>query len=132
MYPLGAVATQVIIDSEKTNKDTHHFIEYCTSNPNAVKLYRAYEMILMIHSDAAYLVEPELQSHPAGFFYLGNKDRQQMNGPILILAKIIKNEVASVSEAEIAALFMNARLALPLREALEEVSHKQPATEWIT
>ena len=89
-------------------------MDYCASNPDAVKLYRACDMILRIHSDAAYLVEPEARSRAGGFFYLGNQDGQQMNGSILILAKVIKNVVSSASEAEIAALFMNARLALPL------------------
>ena len=107
-------------------------MDYCASNPDAVKLYRACDMILRIHSDAAYLVEPEARSRAGGFFYLGNQDGQQMNGSILILAKVIKNVVSSASEAEIAALFMNARLALPLRVALEEMGHKQPATELIT
>ncbi len=30
-------------------------------------------MILRIHSDAAYLVEPEARSRAGGFFYLGNQ-----------------------------------------------------------
>jgi hypothetical protein len=48
------------------------------------------------------------------------------------MAKIIKNVISSASEAEIAALFINARAALPLRVALEEMGHKQPATKLIT
>jgi hypothetical protein len=71
-------------------------------------------MILAIHSDVAYLVEPEARSRAGGFFYLGNKDGKLINGSILMIAKIIKNVVSSASEAEIAALFINARAALPL------------------
>jgi hypothetical protein len=63
---------------------------------------------------------------------LGNKDGKLINGSILIIAKIIKNVVSSASEAEIAALFINARAALPLWVALEEMGHKQPATKLIT
>jgi hypothetical protein len=88
-------------------------------------------MILAIHRDATYLVEPEAQSRAGGFFYLGNKDGKFINGSILIIAKIIKNVVASASEAEIAELFINARAALPLRVALEEMRHKQPATKLV-
>jgi hypothetical protein len=46
--------------------------------------------------------------------------------------KNIKNVVSSASEVEIAALFINARASLPLRVALEEMGHKQPATKPIT
>ena len=74
MHPLNTVATQVTIGTEKINKAINHFMDYCASNPDAVKLYRACDMILMIHSDAAYLVEPEARSRAGGFFYLCNKD----------------------------------------------------------
>ena len=89
-------------------------------------------MILRNHSDAAYLVELKARSRARGFFYPGNDNHQLINGSILILAKVIKNVVSSASEAEVAALFMNARLALPLWVALEEMGHRQPATELIT
>ena len=37
--------------------------------------------------------------------------------------------MASAAEAEIAALFLNARLAIPLRTALIKMGHPQPATK---
>ena len=86
-------------------------------------------MILQIDSDAAYLVEAGARSRAGGFFYLGNKDGKIINGSILILAKIIKFVMASAAEAEIAALFMNAKLAVPLRQALIEMGHLKPATK---
>ena len=86
-------------------------------------------MILHIDSDAAYLVESGARSRAGGFFYLGNKDGKLINGSILVLAKIIKFVMSSAAEAEIAALFMNAKLAVPLRQALIEMGHPQPATK---
>ena len=71
-------------------------------------------MILFVDSNAAYFVEPEVKSRAGGFFYLGNKDGKLINGSILILAKIIKFVMSSAAEAEIAALFMNAKLAVPI------------------
>jgi hypothetical protein len=109
-----------------------NFLDYCHTNPDAIKLYRACEMILQNHGDAAYLVEPEARGRAGGFFFLGNKDGKLINGSILIIAKIIKNVVSLASEAEIAALFINARAALPLRVAMEEMGHRQPATKLIT
>ena len=80
-------------------------------------------MILHIDSDAAYLVEAGTRSRANGFFYLGNKNGQLINGSILILAKVIKFVMSSVVEAKIAALFMNAKLSVPLWQALIEMGH---------
>lgn len=47
----------------------------------------------------------------------------------MVFAKIIKNVImASAAETEVAALFMNAQEAVPMRMALEDLGHKQPAT----
>ena len=40
--------------------------------------------------------------------------------------------MTSASEAEIAALFLNCKAAIPLRIALEEMSHPQPKTHTVT
>jgi hypothetical protein len=108
MHSLNALATRVSNGStDKTKSAMKNFLDYCHTNPDAIKLYRVCEMILQNHSDAAYLVEPEARSRAGGFFFLGNKDGKLINGSILIITKIIKNVVSSASEAEIAALFIN-------------------------
>ena len=92
---------------------------------------RASGMILRNHSDAAYLVAPMARSRAGGYTFLGNaasNKNQINNGFISIIAKVIKHVMASAAEAEIAALFMNARGLLPLRAALEELGHPQPPT----
>ena len=40
----------------------------------------------------------------------------QFNGPILILAKIIKNVMASAAKAEVAALYLSAQEALAIQQ----------------
>ena len=55
-------------------------------------------------------------------------NKQIINGPISIIAKIIKGIISSAAEAEIGALYMNARQLLPLRVTCEELGHPQPAT----
>jgi len=50
----------------------NHFLNYCSTYPNTVLLYQAFEMILMGDSDAAYLVAPKARSHADGYLYLGN------------------------------------------------------------
>ena len=44
------------------------------------------------------------------------------------IAKIIKSVVSSAAEAEIGALFINTRQAIPARITLEEMGNKQPPT----
>ena len=89
-------------------------------------------MILQVYSDAAYLVAPNAQSRAGGYHFLGTNDRTQFNAPVLILACIIKNVMASAAEAEIGSLYMNAREAVPLRICLDNLGHKQPPTPLIT
>jgi hypothetical protein len=127
-----ALAIRVSNGTTKTKSAMEHFLDYCHTNPDAIKLDRACEMILQNHSNAAYLVEPEARSRAGDFFFLGNQDGKLINSSISIIAKIIKNIVSLASKAEIAALFINAQAALPLRVALEEMGHRQPATKLIT
>ena len=51
-----------------------------------------------------------------------------LSGPMLALARVIKNVMASAAEAEVGALLMNAQEAVAIRNALNEMGHPQPAT----
>ena len=48
------------------------------------------------------------------------------NGAIYVLARIIKNVMTSAMEAEIATLFLNAKLIIEYQQTLEEMGHPQP------
>ena len=50
------------------------------------------------------------------------------NGAILTTAQIIKAVMSSAAEAELPALYINARKATHIRNILEEMGHKQPHT----
>ena len=118
------------IASSKKSKDTleatEYFLNYMASNPDGQLIYRESDMILQADSDAAYLVAEEARSRAGGFIYLSNKDQQLFNGPIMVIAKIIKNVMASAAEAEAAALYMIAQEIVPLRQCLIELGHPQP------
>ena len=115
------------IASAKNTKEcaeaVRYFLNYAASNPEAEIIYRASDMILQLDSDAAYLVCPEARSRAGGYFFLGNKDRKLFNGALKVLAKIIKNVMASAAKAEVAGLYMNAHEAVPMRQALIEMGH---------
>jgi hypothetical protein len=88
-------------------------------------------MILHIHSDAFYLSEKEAKRRGGGFFYMGistNTDKKLTNGTILIISKVLKHVMSSAAEAEIGAVFINAREGAVLRTTLEEVRHPHTPT----
>ena len=105
-----------------------HFLNYAATLPDATKACKKSDITLTVDSDAAYSVAPMARSRAGGFHYLGNKDGLMLNGPAAVIAKIIKNVMASAAEAKIGALFMNAQLVAPMRVTLEELGHPQPAT----
>lgn len=128
LHTLNDLASQQSKGTEQTIKAMLHFLNYAATHPEARKVYRASEMVLAVDSDAAYLVAPMARSRAGGFHYLGNRDGSMLNGSVAVIAKIIKNVMASAAEAEVGALFMNARLAASMRVTLEELGHSQPAT----
>mmetsp|Transcript_2562 Transcript_2562/g.5252 ORF Transcript_2562/g.5252 Transcript_2562/m.5252 type:complete len:157 (-) Transcript_2562:130-600(-) len=126
IHAINAIASED--DVRSTYNATIYFLNYAASNPNAEVLYRASDMILNVESNAAYLVHPKALSRAGGYLFLGNAARTQFNGPILVLAKIIKNVMASAAEAEVGALYTNAQEAIAIRQCLIELGHPQPPT----
>eukprot|EP00957_Ditylum_brightwellii_P188021 14314350-Ditylum_brightwellii.AAC.1 len=93
-------------------KACHHLLDYVATHPNVTIRYLASNMMLVVHSDASCLSEQHARSRAAGHFYLANKTNKDLNkGAILTLSMIIWHVVVSVSEAELVALFYNAREA---------------------
>ena len=104
-------------------------MDYLATQDEAVLTYSASKMILTVHSDASYLSEPKARSRAGGHFFLSdNSSIPPNNGAILNIAHIIKNVMSSATEAELAALYINAREAVYIRIILDEMGHKQPAT----
>ena len=114
--------------TEATLKATIHLLNCAAMHPDTEAMHQASDMTLRVDSDAACLVAPEAKSRAGGCHHLTTKDGQLFNGPALILAKAIKNVMASEAEAKIGALFMNAQEAVALRNCLEAMGHPQPPT----
>ena len=83
-------------------------------------------MIFTVDSDAAYLLESKVRSRAAGYFYLGNWYGKIFNGPIFVLAEVIKTAMASVSETECVGLYMKTQESVPIRNTLIELGHLHP------
>jgi hypothetical protein len=130
LHALNRLATQTTKGTEKTMQALTHFLNYCSSHLDAEIIYRASDIVLHNHSDAAYLVASEARSRADGFTYMGNHQGrpQIINGGISVIAKIVKSVMSSAAEAEVGALFMNAKALIPLRITCEELGHIQPST----
>ena len=132
IHALNGLSTRVKDGTELTMDALNHFLDYFYDNSNAIKLYKSSDMILYVDSDAEYLVEQGAKSRAGGYFYLGNKNGNLINGSIHIIEKIIKHVMSSEAKVEIAALFMNAKAAIPIRQALIEIGHPQLPTKMKT
>lgn len=130
LVAINTIASTQAKPTIMTENAVQHLLDYCYTHPNAKLQFHATDMILKLHSDASYLSEANARSRVAGYFYLGNLPPRKLdcNGAIHINATIIKHVVTSAAEAEYAALFLNAKLLIPLRQALTDMGHKQPAT----
>ena len=66
LHALNDLATRVKDGTQKTVEALNHFLDHCATHPEATVIYRARDMILHNHSDAAYLVATEARSRAAG------------------------------------------------------------------
>ena len=129
LVALSAIATDQACPTEETMKKVDQFLDYAACNPLAIVTYHASDMVLAVHSDASYLSESKARSRAGGHFFL-SADTQfpANNGAVHTVATIIKAVMSSAAEAEIGAMFVNARAAVPARRTLEEMGHPQPKT----
>ena len=118
--------------TEQTKQKAQQLMDYLHTYPNAYLRYTASDMILHVDSDAAYLVAPKARSRVAGYFHLSDHPNitkhPKLNGAILVECKTLRHVVSSAAEAEVAGIFHNAGMAIPLRHILESLKHPQPPT----
>jgi TfoX/Sxy family transcriptional regulator of competence genes len=126
---LSAIATEQAKPTQKTMEVIKQLLDYCATQEDAIITYRESKMILQVHSDAGYCNEKKSRSRAGGHFFLSNgDDNSPNNGAILTIATIIKAVMSSAAEAELGALYLNAREAIYLRQILTEMGHPQPRT----
>ena len=129
LVALGTIATEQARPTQSTLDKVEQFLDYAASNPSAILTFHASDMVLAVHSDASYLSESNARSRAGGHFFMSNNDEfPANNGAVLNIAQIIKAVMTSAAEAEIGAMYINAREAVPARKTLEEMGHPQPRT----
>ena len=108
---------------------SHRLLAYCSRFPNNALRYHACNMILHIQSDASYLSRPNARSVAGAIFYLGNANQPtHINGSVHSFSTIIQSVVASVAEAEYAALFLAGQEGVWLRQILQSLGYPQDPT----
>jgi hypothetical protein len=129
--PINVLASEQSKDTAVTADKVIKLLNYCNTHPQTKIRYHASDMILHIHSDASDLSEKESKSRAGGFFYMGSNnktDKKLTNGAILIIIKVLKHVMSSAAEAEIGAVFINAKEGAVLHTTLQEVGRPQPPT----
>jgi hypothetical protein len=92
-------------------------------------MYHVSDMILAGHSNASYLSKSKAHSRAGSHFFLfSNTAIPPNNGAILTITQIIKAVLSSAAEAEVGALYINCREAIPARHTLKFMGHPQPPT----
>jgi hypothetical protein len=134
---IGELATEQSEGTQNTMTKLAQLLNYCATHPSATIRFTASDMILAVESDASYLSVIKARSRAAGYFYLTNKpttptESLKPNGAIHVLCHIMREVLSSAAKAELGALFHNGKEACPLRIALEEMGHPQPATPMAT
>jgi hypothetical protein len=137
LVALGTLASAQTKGTEATAEAITQLLNYSTTHPDATVRYHASDMHLHIHSDASYLSESKAQSRADGIFFLGsvpiknpqpNSKPPPLNGTIHTHCSIMKSILSSATEAELGALFFNAKDSVELHTTLEAMGHPQFAT----
>jgi hypothetical protein len=131
IIPINVLASEKSKATAVTSHNVIKLLNYCNTHPETKIRYHASDMILHIHSDASYISENEAKSRAGGLFYMGsgtNTNKKLTNGAILIISKVLKHVMSSAAEAEIGAVFINAKEGAVLRTTLEELGHPHPPT----
>eukprot|EP00804_Cyclotella_cryptica_P019747 CCRYP_009656-RC/>CCRYP_009656-RC protein AED:0.39 eAED:0.39 QI:0/-1/0/1/-1/1/1/0/229 len=132
LMTLSTIADDQARATQRTNLSVNQLLDYCATHPDATVCFRASDMVLNIHSDASYLNAPAACSCIGGHFFLGWIPRDhlpiKLNGAIHVISTILKFVAASAAEAELGALFVNAKEGRIIRLILHELGHPQPPT----
>ena len=136
LVAIGTIASAQAKGTKATMEAAIQLLNYAATHPNATVPYTNSDMTLHIISDASYLSASGARSRLGGYFFLGNKNTgtlptdapAKLNGPILVNSAIMGSVLASAGEAELGALFYNAKDGVMLRNTLKDLGHEQPAT----
>ncbi len=125
--PLSTLASEQAAPTENTMQVCLQFLDYAASQEDAIVTYQASDMKLAIQSNTSYLLEPKACSRAGGHMFMAGMEEIPINnGAVLNILQIIKAVMSSAAEAELDALFINAKKAVSMQQTLKELGHLQP------
>jgi hypothetical protein len=126
---LNSLAAAQAKPTKQTLSLVKWLLDYIATNPDAILTYKKSNMVLAVHSNASYLSKPSARSCVSGhFFCSADVDDPPDNQAVLNISKNLKAVMSSAAKAKLGALYINAHEAIPMRQLLEEIGHKQPPT----
>ena len=93
---LSALASEQASPTEETMQKCKLFLDCMDTEEEMIITYQASDMVLAVHSNALYLLEPGSQSRVGGHFFMtGNNDIQRNNIAVLNISGILKQVASS-------------------------------------
>jgi hypothetical protein len=121
LTPLSTIASAQAEPTEETMTRCKQLLDYAATHQDAILTYKNSNMVLVVHSDTSYLSKPKARNQAGGHFFLSSDTENPIhNGAVLNIAQLIKVVMSSAAEAELGALYINARKAVPQRQTLEQ------------
>ena len=119
LLALSTIRSQQAAATKETADAIEQQLYYVATYPNGGIFFRKSDMILAAHAETGFLNESKAYSRAGTHIFLSeNEPKPKLSGPILTIAQIIKNVMASAAEAEMAALYITAKKMTPLRNKL--------------
>ena len=129
LVALSSLVSAQAAPTEYTMELIKWLLDYVATKPDAILTYKSSDMVLAMHSDASYLSEANARSRVGEHFFCStNVSDPPNNGAALNISKILKAIMASAAKAKLGELYINANKAVPMRQLLTEMGHKQPKT----
>jgi hypothetical protein len=126
LVTLGTLASAQSKGTAATMNAAIQLLNSVATHPEATIRFHASDMILHIHSDASYLSATESRSRYAGYLFLSDSISNKaplpdapappLNAPVQVNSGIIKAILSLAAEAELGALFYNAKDGCRLRD----------------
>ena len=126
---LIAIGSQQAAATGETADAIEQLLDYVATYPDDGIIFRKSDMILAAHADTGFINESKSWSQSGAHTFLSENDpKLKLNGPVLTIAQMIKNVMASAAEAEMAALYITSKMIIPLRNKIIEMGWTQPQT----
>ena len=105
LVALSAIGAQKSGATEETAYAIEQLLDYVATYSDNVILFRKGDIILAAHAYAGFVNESKARSRAGAHIFISNNyPKPKINGPVLTIPQIIKNVMASETEAEMAAL----------------------------